>query len=210
MAETSVRSCRAVRMTSATRRWLTVFFQIATRQSAPKVTPTSGRNASTTLREDNEDLKRRLCEAETVLAKTMDSLEEVRGKYRKLLHSDGGKKERQLRQEILALETFVRYWPIHAKGRLGKYSRNFNGPSSGSGSAPVATVSRLLRELLSPTLDALAMGQHPLDVGVIRGSEVKRVGEDILVTAFMKMREKKLSSRKDDHVSQQVREHLHI
>ena len=41
-----------------------------------------------------------------------------------------------------------------------------------------------------------------MDIGFIKGSKVVRVGEDILVTPFMKMREKKLSSRKDDHVSQ--------
>ena len=73
----------------------------------------------------------------------------------------------------------------------------------------MTTASRLLRELPSPTLYALAMGQHPLDIGVIRESEVTRVGEDILVTPFTKIREKKLSSWKDDHVSQPVREHLH-
>ena len=59
--------------------------------------------------EDNEDLKRQLYEVETVLDKTIESLEEVRAKYRKLIHSNDGKKERQSRQEMLALETFVRY-----------------------------------------------------------------------------------------------------
>ena len=73
---------------------------------------------------------------------------------------------------------------------LGKYSRKFNGPTSGRGSSPVATASRLLGELSNPTLDALDMGQHPLDIGVTRGSKVKRVSEDICVTPFMKMREK--------------------
>ena len=73
----------------------------------------------------------------------------------------------------------------------------------------MTTANRLLRELPGPTLDALAMGQHPLNIGVIRGSKVERVGEDMLVTPFMKMREKKLLSRKDDHVSQQMREHVH-
>ena len=96
-------------MTPATRCWLTVFFQITTSQSAPKVTPASGRNANTTLREDNEGLKRQLCEAEMLLAKTMESLEEVQAKHRKLIHSNGSEKERQLKQEILALETSVRY-----------------------------------------------------------------------------------------------------
>ena len=139
------------------------------------------------------------------MAKTEKSLEEVRTKYRKLLHSDGDEKERQLRQESLALETLVRYWPTHTKGRSGKYSRHFNGPNSRSGSAPVATTSRFLCELLSTTLDALAMGKHPLNVGVIRGSKVKRVGMDIIVMPFMQMRDKKLSSRKDDHGLQQVR-----
>ena len=92
---------------------------------------------------------------------------------------------------------------------MGICSRNFNGPNSGSGSAPVTTVGRLPRELLSPTLDAVAMGQHPMAIEVIRGSKVERVGEDMLVTPFMKMRENKLSSWKDDHVSQQVREHMY-
>ena len=126
-----------------------------------------------------------------------------------MLHSNGDKKERQLRQELLALETCVRYWPIHTKGCLGICSRNFNGPNSGSGSAPVTTSSRLLCELLSPTLDALAMRQRPVGVGVIRRLEVERVGKDILVTPSTKIREKKLSSWKDNHVSQQAREHLH-
>ena len=71
----------------------------------------------------------------------------------------------------------------------------------------MATVNRLLRELLSPTLDALAMGEYPLNIAVIRGSEVKRVGVDIRVAPFMQTRDKRLSSRKDDHVAQHVREH---
>ena len=96
-------------MTPTARGWLTVLFQIAARQLAPKVTPASGQNESTIFREDNENLKRRLCEAETILSKTEESLDEVQAKYIKVLHSDDGKKERQLRQEILALETFVRY-----------------------------------------------------------------------------------------------------
>ena len=191
------------------RRWFTVVFQIATRQSAPKVTPASGRNTSMTLREDNEDMKKQTCEAEAILAKIVESLEEVRAKYKTLLHSDGSANERQLRQAMLALASFVRYWPIQTVGRSKKYPRNFNGPNSGSGSAPVTTVGRLPRELLSPTLDAVAMGQHPMAIEVIRGSKVERVGKDILVTPFMKMRENKLSSWKDDHVSQQVREHMY-
>ena len=64
------------------------------RQSAPRVTPASSRNVNTTLREDNENMKRQLCEVKTILAKTMDSLEEVRAKHIKLLHSNGSKKER--------------------------------------------------------------------------------------------------------------------
>jgi hypothetical protein len=141
----------------------------------------------------------------------MKILEEVQVKHRNLVHSDGSEKERQLRQKILALATFVRYWPIQTVGRSGKSSRNFNGPNSGSSSAPATTASRLLRELLSPTLYALAMGHHPMDTRVIRvrRSKVERVDDDILVTLFMKIREKKLSSRKYDHVSQQVRKHLH-
>ena len=83
-------------------------------------------------------------------------MEELLTKHRKLLHSDGSKKKRQLGQDMLALETLVRYWPTHDKGRSGKYSRNFNGPNSGSDLAPVAAASRLLRKLPSPTLDALA------------------------------------------------------
>ena len=118
-------------MTPVTRHWLTVFFQIVTRQSAPKVTPVSGQNASTALWEDNESLKRHLCEAEKILAQSEESLEELQTKHRKLLHSNGSVKERQLRQEILALETLVRYWPTPDQGRITpangrsvKYSRN--------------------------------------------------------------------------------------
>ena len=114
-----------------------------------------------------------------------------------------------MKQESFALETFVRYWPIQTVGRSRKYSRNFNGSNSGSGSAPVTTARRLLRELPSPTLGALAMGQHPMDIGVIKGSQLVRVGKDILVTQFMKLLEKKLSSQKDDNMSQRAREHLH-
>ena len=76
-----------------TRCELTVFFQIATRQSAPKATPTSGQNVNTTLRKDNEDLKRQLCEVDTLITKTMKTLEEVRAKHRKFLCSDGSEKE---------------------------------------------------------------------------------------------------------------------
>ena len=130
----------------------------------------------------------------------------MRATYRKLLPSDGSEKERQLRQEIVALEIFMCYWSIHSKGHSGNYSRNFNGLNSGSSSAPVATTSRLLHELQSQTLDVLAMGQHTLDVGVIRGSAVKRVGVNIIVTPSMKTRDKKLSICNADHVSQQVRE----
>ena len=171
------------------------------------MTPVSGQNTDTTLREEKEDLKRQLCEAETLLTKTMESLEEGRAKHRKLLHSNGGKPERQLKQESFALETFVRYWPIQTVGRSRKYSRNFNGSNSGSGSVPAATVNRLLRELPSPALDALVMGKHPENLEVIQGSKSLRVGADILVTPCMRVREKALSSRKDE--SQRVREHLH-
>ena len=90
---------------------------------------------------------------------------------------------------MVAPETFVCYWLIQIVGLSGKYSRNFNRPNSGSGSAPVTIDSRLMREFLSPTLDALATGKHSLNVGVIRGSEVKRVGADIIVTPSMQMRD---------------------
>ena len=73
------------------------------------MTPASGWNVNTTLREDNGNPKRQLCEVKTILAKTMDSLEEVRAKHKLVLHSNGNEKERQMKQEMLALETFVRY-----------------------------------------------------------------------------------------------------
>ena len=95
------------------------------------------------------------------------------------------------------------------RGAQENTQENFNGPNSRSDSAPVAMANRLLHELPSLMLDALAMRKDPLNVGVIRRSEVKRVGVDIIVTPFVQMRDKKLSSWKDDYVSQQVREHLH-
>ena len=109
-----------------------------------------------------------------------------------MLHSDGSEKKNQLKQDILAPGTFVCYWLIQTKGRSGQYPRYFNGPNSGSGSAPVATASRLLRELLSLMLDALVMGKHPKNLGVIQRSKVIRVGEYILVTPCMRVREKTL------------------
>ena len=130
-------------------------------------------------------------------------MEALQTKHRNLLNSDGSKKERQLRQEILALEKHVRYWSIPDRGnttphngRSGKYSRTFNGPNSGSGSALVAMTSRLLCELPSPTLDVLDAGKSLFKAGVIKGPEDKRFGMDIIVTSAMQMRDKKLSSQK--------------
>ena len=93
----------------------------------------SGENANITLRKENEDLKRRLCELDTLLPTTMETVKEVRDKYRKLLCSNDSEKESQLKQDILALETFVRWLPIQTMGRSEKYSKYFKGPNSGSG-----------------------------------------------------------------------------
>ena len=63
-----------------------------------------GENANTTLRRENEDPKSRLCELNKLLTTTMETVNKVQTKYRRLLHGDGSEKESQLRQEILALE----------------------------------------------------------------------------------------------------------
>ena len=63
-------------------------------QSAPKVVTTSGENVNTTLRKEHEDLKRRLRALDKVLTKTMETVEEVRTKHRKLLCGNVSKNER--------------------------------------------------------------------------------------------------------------------
>ena len=50
------------------------------------------------------------------------------------------------------------------------------------------------------------MGKHLETLGVIKGSKIVRVVEDIYMTPAMRRREKALSRQKDE--SQQVRGHL--
>ena len=114
-----------------------------------------------------------------VLTTTLMTVKEMQTKHIKLLHSNVSKKETQLRQEILAFETFVRWWPVQGMGRSGQYSKYFNGPNSGSGSTYSATASMLLCELLKETLDGLAMGKSPDNQCVVKGTIIERVGEDI-------------------------------
>jgi len=176
-------------------------------QSAPKVEPIVQENANTTLRRENEDLKSKLSKVNKMLTNTMERVREMENKYRKVLHEDGSERENHYKQEILALETCVKFWPVQTAGRSGKYSKYFNGPYSESGLTPSATTSSVLRELPKETLEGLAMGKSPDYLGVEKGSAIKRIGEVIYVTPAMRFREKKLSRQEDE--SQQVRHHLH-
>ena len=78
-------------------------------QSAPKVEPMVGENVNTALRRENEDLKSKPSKVNTILTNTMERMEEMENKYRKVLHKDGSEREIQLKQEILVLETSVRF-----------------------------------------------------------------------------------------------------
>ena len=114
-------------------------------------------NANTTLRRENEDLKSELSKVNKIPTNTMERAREMENEYRKVLHKDGSEREIHLKQEILALETCVRFWPVQTTGRSGQYSTYFNGPDSESGSTLSATASSVLRELRKETLDGLTM-----------------------------------------------------
>ena len=154
-------------------------------QSAPKVEPTVQENTNTTLRRENEDLKSELSKVNKMLTNTMERVREMENKYRKVLHKDGSERGNHYKQEILALEICVRYWPVQTAGRSGKYPKYFNGPYSESGLTPSATASSVLRELPKDTLEGLAMGKNIDYFGVEKGTAIKRIGEDIYVTPAM-------------------------
>ena len=120
----------------------------------------------------------------------METVNEVQTKPRKLLHGDGSEKESQLKQDILALETIMRWWPVQTMGRSGQYSKYVNEPNSRSGSAPAATASRLLCELPKPTLDVLAMKRYPENLGIVQELKISGVDEGICVSPCTRMREK--------------------
>ena len=176
-------------------------------QSAPQAEPIVQAVADTTLRKENEVLKSELSRVNTILTDTLKRVRDMENKYRKVLSKNGDERENHYKEEILALQTCVKYWPVQTEGRTGKYSKYFNGPYSESGLAPSATTSSVLRELPKETLEGLAMGKSPDCLGVEKGTAIEIIGEVIYMTLAMKLREKKLSRQKDE--SQQVRGHLH-
>lgn len=171
-------------------------------QSAPQVEPIVQAVADTTLRKENEVLKSELSRVNTILTDTLERVRDMENKYRKVLSKNGDERENHYKQEILALQTCVKYWPVQTEGRTGKYSKHFNGPCSESGLVPSATTSSVLRELPKETLEGLAKGESPEFLGVEKGSAIKRIGEVICETPAMRIRQQKLGSQK-------VRQQLH-